>query len=56
MEEDGTKRTRDHALLAGDTFLSIDVVNPVLHHDGSSWAVFHALGHLALAADNQASV
>lgn len=52
VEEDGAEGTRDDALLAGDTFFSIDVVDPILCHNRSGRTVLHAFGHLALSANN----
>jgi hypothetical protein len=52
VKENSPKRARDHALLAGDTFFTIDIIDAVLRRDGSRRAVLHAFGYLALSADN----
>jgi hypothetical protein len=55
MEEDGTKRTGNDALLAGDALFAVDIIDAILCRDGSGRAVLHALGYLALPADNRHS-
>jgi hypothetical protein len=55
VEVDGPKGTRDDTLLAGDTFLPVDVIDPVFRRNGAGRAVLHAFSHLALAADNRHS-
>jgi hypothetical protein len=52
MQEDGAEGARESTLLAGDTFLPINVIDPILGDDGSRRAVLHAFGNLALPADN----
>jgi len=52
MEEDGTKRTGDDALLAGDALFTVNIVDAILRCDGSGRTVLHAFGYLALSADN----
>ena len=53
VKEDGTEGTGDHTLLAGDTLFPIDVVDTILHHNGSRWTVLHAFSNLALSANNR---
>ena len=52
MKKDGTKRTGDHALLAGDTLFTVNIIDTVLGRDGSGRTVLHAFGNLALSTDN----
>jgi hypothetical protein len=52
VKEDGPKRAGDHALLAGDALLTINVIDAILRGDRSSRAVLHALGYLTLPTDN----
>lgn len=52
VKEDRSEGTRDDTLLAGDALFLIDVVDAILGHDGSGWAVLHAFGYLALPADD----
>ena len=55
MKIDGAKGAGDDTLLAGNTFLPVDVVDSILGHDGPCRTVLHALGHLALPADDRHS-
>jgi hypothetical protein len=53
VKEDSPKGTGDDALLTGDALLAVDIIDSVLRRDGSRGTVLHALGHLALPADNR---
>jgi len=52
MKEDGAEGARESTLLTGDTFLFVNVIDPIFGDNGPSRAVLHAFGDLALPADN----
>jgi hypothetical protein len=52
VEEDSTKRTGDHALLAGNALFTVNIIDTILRCDGSGWTVLHAFGYFTLSADN----
>jgi hypothetical protein len=53
MEENSAKRTGNHALLTGDAFFIVNIIDTILRRDGSGRAVLHAFGDLALSADDR---
>jgi hypothetical protein len=53
VKEDGPKRAGDDALLAGDAFLGVDIVDAVIGHNGIGGASIPALGFLAIATDDR---
>jgi len=52
MQEDSAKRTGSHALLTGDAFFIVNIIDTVLRRDGSSRTILHAFGDFALSADD----
>jgi hypothetical protein len=52
VKKDSAKRTGGHTLLAGDTLLTVNIIDTVLGCDGSSRTILHALGNLALSTDD----
>ncbi len=52
MEEDSAKRTGDYALLTGNAFFIVNIIDTIFRRDGTGRAVLHAFGDLALATND----